>query len=259
MSATPRRTVLLGSVVAAVLLLWAAPTPAAALRQLRDTGNAADPTAPLLALLSLVAWCLAAWLVLTVVLIAGAHLPGLAGRALAAVSRRVAPAAVRRAVEVTLGLTVAVGTLGASPALAAPGPPHGPAGAPAVSLDWAAVAPTEAGAPRNLDWPDTTGTGTTAREQARSAPTAPEPAAAAAAAAEQAASAPGEPVVVRPGDTLWDLAEQDLAARGLGAPTDAEVAQAWPSWWAANREAVGDDPDLLSPGTHLTPPPAYGT
>lgn len=253
MGATPRRTVLLGT--AAVLLLWAAPTPAAALRQLRDTGSAADPTAPLLALLSLVAWCLAAWLVLTVVLTAGAHLPGLAGQALAAVSRRVAPAAVRRAVQVALGLTVAVGTLGASPALAAPGPPPGPAGAPAVSLDWAgAPAPTEDGAPRNLDWPDTTGTGTTAREQARSAPTAPEPTAAAA-----AESAPGEPVVVRPSDTLWDLAEQDLAARGTSAPTDAEVAQAWPSWWAANREAVGDDPDLLLPGTHLTPPPADGT
>lgn len=63
------------------------------------------------------------------------------------------------------------------------------------------------------------------------------------------------PVVVQPGDSLWELAEQDLAARGAST-SDAAVAQAWPAWWAANREAVGDDPDLLQPGTPLTPPPA---
>ncbi len=49
-------------------------------------------------------------------------------------------------------------------------------------------------------------------------------------------------VTVRRGDTLWDL-----AARGLG-PTasDAEIAAEWPRWYAANRDVVGADPDLLA-------------
>ncbi len=64
--------------------------------------------------------------------------------------------------------------------------------------------------------------------------------------------------MVQPGDSLWELAEADLAARGEPT-TDAAVAQAWPSWWAANRDTVGEDPDLLQPGTRLTPPPADGT
>ena len=60
-------------------------------------------------------------------------------------------------------------------------------------------------------------------------------------------------VVVRAGDSLWSVAEAFLHRSGA-TPTDRQVAQAWPRWWAANREAVGDDPDLLLPGTALRPP-----
>lgn len=57
-------------------------------------------------------------------------------------------------------------------------------------------------------------------------------------------------VVVHRGDTLWDV-----AARALGPDaTDADVAEAWPRWYAANRDVVGDDPDLLLPGQVLVPP-----
>jgi nucleoid-associated protein YgaU len=62
-------------------------------------------------------------------------------------------------------------------------------------------------------------------------------------------------VVVRAGDSLWAIAEASLRSAGRPA-TDQQVAQAWPRWWAANREAVGDDPDLLHPGTVLRPPAA---
>ena len=245
-TAGPRRIVILGTATAALLLLLAAPTPAEAVRALRSTGTATDPIEPLVALLSLVAWALAAWLALTVLVTAGAHLPGLAGRVLGALSDLLAPAAVRRTVEVALGLTVAVGVLGASPAAATPADPAaGPsvdapaatpnldwsAAAPAPSLDWAPPAAAAPGGP-DLDW-----------------------------AAEPAAPpAPGaEPVVVQSGDTPWGLAEQQLTQAGGTAPTDAEVAQAWPSWWAANRDAIGDDPDLLHPGTPLAPPPVDGS
>ncbi len=59
---------------------------------------------------------------------------------------------------------------------------------------------------------------------------------------------------MQPGDSLWAIAEARLEEQAGGEVSDAEVAQAWPSWWQANREAVGDDPDLLHPGTPLVPP-----
>lgn len=231
MMSLPLRSTALGTSAAAGALLLAGPTPGHALDQLRHAASAADATAPLVALLSLTAWGLAAWLVLTVALTAAAHLPGLLGVAFAAVARRAAPVAVRRAIEVGLGLTVAVGTWGAAPAAADPDTAAG-ASVPvaAVSLDWAAQA--EAAGP-DLDW------------SAAPPPAAPTPDVT-------------QAVVVAPGDSLWALAEQDLAAHSGTAPTAAAVAQAWPGWWAANRDAVGADPDLIQPGIRLTPPAANG-
>jgi LysM repeat protein len=57
-------------------------------------------------------------------------------------------------------------------------------------------------------------------------------------------------VVVRRGDSLWAIAARHLDA---GA-SDAEIARAWPRWYAANREVIGDDPDLLHPGMVLQVP-----
>jgi nucleoid-associated protein YgaU len=57
-------------------------------------------------------------------------------------------------------------------------------------------------------------------------------------------------VVVRRGDSLWSI-----AARHLGPDaSDAEIAGAWPAWFQANRDLVGDDPDLLRPGQVLRAP-----
>ena len=61
---------------------------------------------------------------------------------------------------------------------------------------------------------------------------------------------PQDEVVVRRGDTLWDI-----AARYLGpSATDAEIARTWPQWFAANRTVIGSDPDRLVPGQLLRPP-----
>lgn len=65
---------------------------------------------------------------------------------------------------------------------------------------------------------------------------------------------PDDTVVVRRGDSLWRLAARHL---GPGA-SDAEVAAAWPHWWAANRSVVGDDPNLLLPGMRLVAPSGDG-
>jgi nucleoid-associated protein YgaU len=57
-------------------------------------------------------------------------------------------------------------------------------------------------------------------------------------------------VVVRRGDTLWDVAARHLR----GGSSAAEIAAEWPRWYAANRDVIGDDPDLLRPGQRLAPP-----
>jgi hypothetical protein len=223
----------------AVLLLLAAPGPGTAWVALQGAPRAADPFAPVLAGITLVAWLLVAWLMTTVLVTAGGHLPGRLGSRLAAAARLVAPAAVRRAVELSLGLTVLVGAL-TTPASAAP--------TPAASLDWpvSRTVPGADAAPGETADPGANhvGTGSGTAPDLDWAPAAPP------------AVAPAGTVVVQPGDTLWDLAAADLEARTGAAPADAQVASAWPSWWAVNRDAVGADPDLLHPGTPLRPPPS---
>lgn len=210
MASTGHRA-LAAAAVSGTALALAGSSPAAAVGLLTQPAGG-DPTAALVGAVGLSAWAIALWLLLTVAVTAGGHLPGPAGRVTDAVSRGIAPTAVRRIVEVALGLTVSTAVLGAGPAAAAPAP----------SLDRGAAA--EESFP-TLDW----------------------------GAAPAPRTSPAS-VVVAPGDSLWSLAERDLAARSGGAPTDAAVAAAWPAWWAANREAVGPDPHLLHPGTPLTPP-----
>ncbi len=57
-------------------------------------------------------------------------------------------------------------------------------------------------------------------------------------------------VVVRPGDTLWAIAEGQL---DLGADA-ATIARACDQWYRANRDVIGPDPDLIRPGQRLAPP-----
>jgi nucleoid-associated protein YgaU len=208
-------------VAVGLVLLMAAPPPSTAWRELRATSSALDPTGPLVAAAALLAWALATWLAVTVLVTAAGQLPGVAGRLAGAGARRIAPAAIRRAVEVTLGLTVAVGVLGAAPASAASSPAAAPTNVAGASAAGASATEPSAARP-DLDWPR--------------------------------GAAPAEPVLVRPGDSLWRLAAQQLQAAGTPTPSRAQVAQAWPSWWSANRGLVGDDPDLIQPGMRLSPP-----
>jgi nucleoid-associated protein YgaU len=55
---------------------------------------------------------------------------------------------------------------------------------------------------------------------------------------------------VRRADTLWDIVRRHLGPDA----SEAEVALAWPHWYAANRATIGDDPDLLLPGQVLQAP-----
>lgn len=61
--------------------------------------------------------------------------------------------------------------------------------------------------------------------------------------------------VVQPGDSLWAIAEAYLGAGAV----DADVAAAWPRWYAANADLIGPDPDLVLPGQALVAPTAAVT
>lgn len=213
------RPATVGTATAGVLLVVAAPTPSAALATVRTSSSASDVLLPLIALVALLAWSLLAWLLVLTAFLLARRLPGIAGRGAAAAAHRIAPATIRQLVELALGVSVAAGVLAASPASAS-----GPA-----------IPPAPPAATASLDWPAAS-TSATASASAAPAP-APD-------------SAPDRPVVVQPGDSLWRIAAAHLPA---GA-TDREVAQAWPAWWSANRDAVGAHPDLIHPGQQLDPP-----
>ena len=61
---------------------------------------------------------------------------------------------------------------------------------------------------------------------------------------------PAYVVTVRPGDCLWLIAARQLGPQA----TDAEIAAAWPDWYATNRWVIGADPNLLLPGQRLVAP-----
>lgn len=62
-------------------------------------------------------------------------------------------------------------------------------------------------------------------------------------------------IVVEPGDTLWAIAADRLAAERAGTPlADADIAAAVTRWHHANRQALGTNPDLIRPGMVLRQP-----
>ena len=229
------------SAAMAAALLIVAPLPGEAVATLHSAQalTYAAPDAALLAMAALLAWALLTWLAAGIVLVGAGRLPGVTGRCADAVAGQLLPAGLRRALGVALGASLALGAVAVPASASAP----------------ASVRTPNAG-DASLDWP----------VPAAPAPAAPTPAPRPALPAHAAVPTPvpsvpapfqraGASVVVRPGDSLWALADRALSVAAEQAPSNAAIAAAWPTWWAANREAVGDDPDLLYPGTTLFAPP----
>lgn len=210
----------------------------------------ARPDDAFAALASVVALVILSWLALVVIAAGLAEVLPRGGRSNAAVrvvSRAVTPAAVRR--MVTAVVTAALLSGGsAQVARAEPVRSSGPVVTASATPPALVVATASAATDDSLDpgW---------VRPSTRPAslittldPSWGEP-------GRARAVYPEEDVVVRRGDSLWDI-----AARHLGsAATDAEIARAWPQWFTANRATIGPDPDRLTPGQRLRPPGSPAT
>jgi hypothetical protein len=210
---------------------------------------------------AVVAVLLCGWLGLSTLVALLTHLPGRLGRLADRVARAWAPPVTRRLAAVLVGAAVtgalAPGTaLGEAPPPAAAAVPAAPAAAPAgtglaglAPLDAPGFAPTEAALPSPGFAPTT---GTRIDDVPGWMPTRPvhRPQPCAALVVPAHARHEAAEVVVHRGDTLWGIVARH---RGPHA-SDAEVAEAWPRWYAANREVIGDDPDLIKPGQVLHAP-----
>ncbi len=64
------------------------------------------------------------------------------------------------------------------------------------------------------------------------------------------AAPPTHIVTVRPGDTLWSIAERGLPPES----TDSAIVTRVNALYAANRQTIGADPNLIFPGQQLTTP-----
>jgi nucleoid-associated protein YgaU len=252
-----RATALVAIAAGAAVLLWR-------LRPAVPTTTAAPDTDVVLGCAWL-AWALASYLAIAVGATALGHvIPSQLGRE----DRldRLAPARLRRLVDlaITVGVSAAlVGTSAAVPAMAITqqqsSSSHAPMPPTSGALDWPGLAaPTPAASHHSSPAPTPRVTAsarprpTTRHHHAHvglvggGPPTAaPRPTAAPHPTAHRE-------VVVQLGDSLWAI-----ASRHLGPEASAEAtAIAWHQWYAANRDVVGDDPDLIYPGQRLRAPVA---
>ena len=258
--------------MAGAVLVFVAPTPGSALASVRPSSwTTAEPIEPVLAVIALAAWACAGWLLVVAALCRAARLTGRRGRAAAFAARLVAPAVVRRWVAVSVGASVLIGGAGLTTAAAAEGGEPKPrtatarlqlsgAPAPSIGLDWPVTTPPGTRPPATGALPRAAGP---VPPPVIAPPVTAPPVTAPAQSATPArvpALQPGRlssraPVVVARGDCLWDLAAASLARQAAGAePTDRQISAEWPRWWAANRQVVGDDPDVIQPGTRLVQP-----
>ncbi|WP_286176069.1 hypothetical protein [Arthrobacter sp. NEB 688] len=217
-----------------------------ALRTARAASAGVPVTADdaLVAALAALAAVVLGWLVLAMVLEALAGVPGVVGRHAALLSARLAPRAARRLAALVLGAGVVTGGgLGTASADPLPGAMARPTVTPAVH----GTAATDTGLP-DPGW----GPGGVVAPDPGWTPDAPvvrrQPDVSVV--SGRVTGADRDTVVVHRGDSLWTLAARHL---GSGA-TDAEIARAWPRWYAANRALIGADPDLLLPGQVLRAP-----
>lgn len=214
-----------------------------------SSGSGVTFDALLLLFGSVLAWGAYVWLALSFLLVVLSALPGAVGAASGALAERFTPAVCRRVLRVVLGITVVAGpVIGTAPAHAEASDPGGssytlsidrPTGAmdlpsvdrPMIGQDANRAVPgidQSTDALPSIDRP--MGQDPVNRPPTRDADKDQE---------EQA-----QTHVVKRGDTLWDIAKDHLPEGASAAEINAE----WQRWYEANKDVIGDDPDLILPG-----------
>lgn len=211
----------------------------------------ASPADGILVAVALVGVALSLWVGLGMALSALSTLPGALGRASTRLADRIAPAVVRKVIAFVLGTAL---TAALVPGTAIAGSAHPtPRQAVVTSAQYAVGVLTNVA-------------GTTHASEHGDEDAAPGPSWAPDRRALPANSAggtggPGGPggagsaggpqeIVVHRGDNLWSI-----AARHLGpTATTTEISAEWHRWFAANRQVIGDDANLITPGQVLRPP-----
>jgi hypothetical protein len=195
--------------------------------------------AALLTVTWLLGWAAVAWLTVIAFLAAASAMPGLIGALSRWLLRLIAPRALRRTVELALGISLAAGPIFGGVALAAAPPaaqPNAVLSLPTLDRPLGAIPSLDR---PSLDRPSLDRPSLDRPSVA--APSLDRP---------RQATTTKRPVSVHRGDSLWLI-----AARGLGHDaSDAQIAAEWPRWYEANRGAIGDDPQLIQPGQQLQPP-----
>jgi hypothetical protein len=235
--------------VAALTALGARPPFARPEEGLEQWFRTAPPADVLVASLRWVALLGAWWLLATTLLYVGASMTRIPGAVRAV--RWAALPAVRRAVDAAFAVSVVAGSVLA------------PTAARAATDD----ATTTTGVPNELvrdghsrglaSLPAATPPVAPAPASASIPPPAPVPARVSVPAPTPAPT-PAASVVVRPGDNLWELAAQQLAAttgRARVDVGDAEIAPYWAAVCEQNRDALASrDPNVIYPGEVVTFP-----
>jgi nucleoid-associated protein YgaU len=172
------------------------------------------------------------WTAIGLLAALGVELPGLAGRSCRHVARIMLPRVAYRVLAGAAGVGVLL-----TPALANAAPSTPPPVAAAASTPtptW----PTGSDLP-SPGWPVGAAAVAPPTDPARPVPPA----------GPAHRSGPSS-VLVRPGQSLWRIAAEHLPPHA----SDAQIAAAWPHWYAANRTTVGPDPGRLAPGQVLHAP-----
>jgi hypothetical protein len=190
----------------------------------------AGTDAAALTLVGAALWCAALWLAIALCFAIAATLPGRYGAVARTVATRLVPAVLMRAVAGVAGVSVLITPItanGKTPRVAALAGPTVPAPSWPVDPQHGRV---------RIDWPT---------DEPAPPPRRPD--------GRHAVAPDAEATVdVRPGDSLWLI-----AARRLGRhASDAEIAAAWPRWYAANADVIGGNPSLIRPGEVLRAPDA---
>lgn len=269
---------------------WALRPRAGAYRELLGPGVSAaiardGADSVLLTLGGAALWLVVLWLLLALTALASSTMPGEIGAWGERISRAIAPVGARRMLALVVGIGIVAAPAMSATASAASDPSTGiaapgwPLNAPAWPISSTPVGEAPAPEPpadADADTDADADAGQDPRDAASDAPdapsAAPEPQEASDAAPDWTASGSdptgampdghGTPpaglqtssqeVRVASGDSLWSIAAAHLPAGS----SDIDIATAWPAWYRANADAVGDDPHLLHPGQVLRAPDA---